>query len=150
MVTGWRLEARPELPVRRPPHLMHRLGLSRPTSLSALTKAIYSSPRALLGNSQRSQRAQRQIERCEEVLGGRESVEKVKQDPLLSFFEIQFNQRHLCKGREAFPLSRLKQSLSWWVGGRGVVFEVRGNYHFLPITVPRTEGEQWEKNRKPG
>lgn len=82
---------------------MHRLSLSRPTSLSALTKAIYSSPRALLGNSQWSELTQRQIERCEEVLGGSESVEKVKQESLLSFFEIQFNQRHLCKGREAFP-----------------------------------------------
>lgn len=83
---------------------MHRFSLSRPTSLSAQTKAIYSSPRALLGNSQWSERAQRQIERREEVLGERESVEKGKQDPLLlSFSEIQFNQRHLCEGRQAFP-----------------------------------------------
>lgn len=83
---------------------MHRFSWSRPTSLSAQTKAIYSSPRALLGNSQWSQQAQRQIERRKEVLGERVSVAKKRLDPLLlSFSEIQFNQRHLCKGREAFP-----------------------------------------------
>lgn len=54
-----------------------------------------------------------------------------------SLSEIQFNQRHLCAGsRAAFPWRRLKQSLSY-----GAVFEVQGNYHFLPITVPAMERE---------
>lgn len=43
----------------------------------------------------------------------------------------------------AFPQRRLKQRLS-----QGPVFEVPGNYHFLPITVPGMEKER-ESREKP-
>lgn len=44
--------------------------------------------------------------------------------------------------RAAFPPRRLKQSLS-----QGPVFEVPGNYHFLPITAPGMEKERESREK---
>lgn len=60
-----------------------------------------------------------------------------------SFSEIQFNQRHLCKGGQLFLRGDLGRVLV-----RGLCLKCRVNYHFLPITVPGMEKER-ERREKP-
>lgn len=82
---------------------------------------------------------ERQIERHGETEEGRERRESEEGEAGLafSFSEIQFNQRHLCKGGQLFLGGDLSRVLV-----RGPVFEVPENYHFLPITVPGMEKER--------
>jgi len=67
----------------------------------------------------------------EKERGSMKVGESCKEDSLFSLSEIQFNQIHLCAGRQLFLGGDLSRVLV-----RGLCLKCRGNYHFLPITVP--------------